>query len=275
MSGADDAAISKSAKKKAERLEKIRQKRKENRKLKKSLAKERKKNLSIKSELTETPESESKRVSKKTLKLEAIARLQRALINNDKDHLRVCIDLQFEDFMIEKELVHLARQLSRIYGANRNVSKPSHLIFAGLTKTSKTFEICCQKSDGFENYILKRDEEKVHELFDKDSIVYLTPDSDNVLEEIQLEKTYIIGGLVDDSVKKKTTFTYATKHGFQTAKLPIEKFCQKAENGSYKQILTLNQVFDIVMNKFTNGDWNESFTQNLPQRTGFVSNENS
>ena len=83
--------------------------------------------------------------------------------------------------MIEKELTHLARQLSRSYGFNKNSDKPCHLTLANLNKSSKTFQVCCDKNDGFANYILNQSEQAVHELYDKDSIVYLTPDSDQVI----------------------------------------------------------------------------------------------
>ena len=52
---------------------------------------------------------------------------------------------------------------------------------ANLNKSSKTFQVCCDKNDGFANYILNQSEQAVHELYDKDSIVYLTPDSDQVI----------------------------------------------------------------------------------------------
>ena len=39
-------------------------------------------------------------------------------------------------------------------------------------------------------------------LFPADSIIYLTPDADKPLDDIDQSKVYIIGGLVDESVSK-------------------------------------------------------------------------
>ena len=168
--------LSKKAKKKAEKFARKKQKLQENRKFKKDLAKERKRNQVKKSTDLEGNE---RRISKKEAKFETISKLKSILENKD-DHFKFCIDLQFENLMIEKELSHLARQLSRVYGFNRSSEKPCHLTFSSLNKSSKTFQICCDKNDGFANYILNQSDRSVHELYDKDSIVYLTPDSDQV-----------------------------------------------------------------------------------------------
>merc|ERR1712001_212326 len=100
---------SKNAKRKADRLEKIRLSRKANRKLKKELAKQKRK---------EHQNSDTEHVSKKVAKNEAIERLNHVYSNPD-EHLKICIDLQFENLMNDKELTHLARQLSRAYGFNK------------------------------------------------------------------------------------------------------------------------------------------------------------
>ena len=126
----EDEKLSKKAKKKAERFEKLKQKRQESRKFKKNLAKERKKNEA------KPPPVDGNRISKKAAKFEAISRLK-AVLETTTDHYKFCIDLQFEHLMIEKELTHLARQLSRVYGFNKSSAKPCHLTLASLNKSSK------------------------------------------------------------------------------------------------------------------------------------------
>ena len=41
-----------------------------------------------------------------------------------------------------------------------------------------------------------------HELFPLEDIVYLTPDSSDVLRSVEADKVYVIGGLVDETVQK-------------------------------------------------------------------------
>ena len=256
--------LSKNAQKKAKRLEKIKEQRKANRKLKKQLAKTNKQNSNTKSE---NPENH---VSKKTLKLQTIEKLQNALENGAKP--KICIDLQYEQFMNEKELVHLARQLSRVYGANKKSEDPCHLTFCNLPQNSKTHKICSEKNDGFANYILNFSEKPLIETFLKEEIVYLSPDSNETLEEIDESKVYVIGGLVDDSVKKSSTLTFAKEQNIKSVKLPIDKYCSRADQGSFKQILTINQVFEILLNKSRGLTWPQAFSQSLPNRIGFLSN---
>ena len=42
------------------------------------------------------------------------------------------------------------------------------------------------------------------------------------------------------------------------------------ETGTYKQILTINQVFDIFLNYYESGNWVSALHQNISPKTGFV-----
>ena len=263
--------LSKKAQKKALRLEKLKAQNKANRKLKKQLAKDKKKESISKSGQSTASENH---VSKKTLKLQTIEKLQNVLKDDASSRPKICIDLQYEELMSEKELIHLAQQLSRVYGFNRKSSYPCHLTFCHLPKDCKTRQICCDKSEGFANYILNFSEKSLIDTFEnrKQDLVYLTPDSDNLLEDIEDNKIYVIGGLVDDSVKKLSSLSFAKDQGLTTAKLPIDKYCSRIE-GSFKQILTINQVFEILLNKIQGFSWPQVFSQSLPSRIGFQSQE--
>ena len=206
MVGEEVIKESKNAKRKAKRLERLRENRKIHRKVKKDIAKQKKK---------ESRNPDAEHVSKKVAKFEAIERLKQVQLDVDGVHMKICIDLQFEHLMNDKELTHLARQLGRVYGQNKNSSKPCNLTLSNLNPDSKTHQICCDKNDGFANYILKQSKDSILELFDPKSIVYLTPDSDQILDELSKDKIYVIGGLVDDSVKKNSSLSFAGEHQLQ------------------------------------------------------------
>merc|ERR1712080_169489 len=123
---------------------------------------------------------------------------------------------------------------------------------------------------GFQNYILKRTSKSLVDEYCSviEKLVYLTPDSQETLKELEQDKIYVIGGLVDDSVQKNTTYTYATDNKITTAKLPIQEVCSKMRNGSYtfKKILTINQVFDILKKFDEFKDWGIALSAGLPKR---------
>jgi len=79
-----------------------------------------------------------------------------------------------------------------------------------------------------------------------DNCVYLTADSENVLEELNPNHTYIIGGVVDRNRLKKCTLRKAEWYGIKTAKLPIGEYSSD-DFGSFSRVLTVNHVFEILV----------------------------
>ena len=102
--------------------------------------------------------------------------------------LRVGVDLQFEQLMNDKELNQLANQLKRVYGSNKASPAPFHLHLLNLVRSGKTFRTCCEKIDGFDKFVATFEERSVSEAFDPSEVVYLSPDSENVLESLDPSK---------------------------------------------------------------------------------------
>jgi tRNA (guanine9-N1)-methyltransferase len=76
--------------------------------------------------------------------------------------------------------------------------------------------------------------------------VYLTADSNNVIETLDEKKAYIIGGIVDRNRYKLLTLDKANKEEIQHAKLPIGDYI----NLKSSTVLTVNHVFEIVTEWF-------------------------
>lgn len=63
-------------------------------------------------------------------------------------------------------------------------------------------------------------------LWAKEEIVYLTAESENLLEKLEENKVYVIGGLVDHNAHKGLCHSIAKTNGFSHARLPIDQFVQ-------------------------------------------------
>jgi tRNA (guanine9-N1)-methyltransferase len=92
--------------------------------------------------------------------------------------------------------------------------------------------------------------------------VYLTSDAEETIESLDKNCAYIIGGVVDRNRLKGITYKKATAQGIRTAKLPIkENYALSATH-----ILTVNHVFEILLNYGSTGGWKKAMEAVLPQR---------
>uniref|UniRef100_A0A7N4Q0H0 tRNA methyltransferase 10 homolog B n=2 Tax=Sarcophilus harrisii TaxID=9305 RepID=A0A7N4Q0H0_SARHA len=206
--------------------------------------------------------------SKRVLKAMTKERLLAAKSSGPK----ICIDLSMTDRMTKKELSRLAAQIRRLYGSNKKAKKPFWICLTGFTTDSPLYEECLRMNDGFSNYLMDTTEEDYLDLFPLESLVYLTPDSEHALEDIDLDKVYIIGGLVDESIQKKLTYQKAQENSIQTARLPIQEYMVKNANAKnyHSEILAINQVFDILSTYVETQNWPEALKTGVSLGKGYV-----
>ncbi|NXP24450.1 TM10B methyltransferase, partial [Scytalopus superciliaris] len=119
---------------------------------------------------------------------------------------------------------------------------------------------------------MDRTPESYLDLFPLDAIVYLTPDSENVLEDIDPEKVYVLGGLVDESIHKQLTLRRAQEQSLQTARLPIREYMVKAPNSRnyYSETLAINQVFDVLSTYYETRSWPAALRAGVSSGKGYV-----
>ncbi|TLD28501.1 hypothetical protein PspLS_03394 [Pyricularia sp. CBS 133598] len=103
------------------------------------------------------------------------------------------------------------------------------------------------------------------------SIVYLTSDSPYTLERLEPNTSYVIGGIVDRNRQKGLCYKRACEKGVRTAKLPITDYLIMAS----RQVLTTNQVLEIMLKWLECGDWKVAFQYVIPKRKGAVVKEGS
>lgn len=92
-----------------------------------------------------------------------------------------------------------AKQILRVYTRNRRAKAPMQLYLTNFNGRSKN-EMA--RHDGHENWDINFYEQDYIDIFPKDKLVYLTSESDNVINKLEDDKVYIIGGLVDHNAHK-------------------------------------------------------------------------
>lgn len=176
---------------------------------------------------------------------------------------RVVIDCSFDSQMTDREVVSLVNQLARCYSCNNG---STHCLQFHLTSFGgKTEERLKTVLSGFENWRnITVDPRGYMDVFKKEELVYLTAESPNVIQTLEDDKVYIIGGLVDHNRLKGITYKIAQEQGIATAQLPIGEYLQMAS----RKVLTVNHVFEILLKFKLNNDWEKTLLEVVPKRKG-------
>lgn len=117
-------------------------------------------------------------------------------------------------------------------------------------------------SDGWTNWDVIPHKESYMKLFEKEKLIYLTSESENVLNELEKGAVYIIGGLVDHNHHKCLTHEIAQKNDIRTARLPLsENLVMKT-----RSVLTINQCFEIILGVSEGNSWKKVLMAVMPSR---------
>ncbi|KAI8340802.1 guanine-1-methyltransferase-domain-containing protein [Chlamydoabsidia padenii] len=174
---------------------------------------------------------------------------------------KVIIDCSFSDLMTKKELDSMQAQLVRCYSANRSAKEAIHLHISGFDDAlASVFD---KKTPSYNNWRnVEWDTQPYEQSFDTSKLVYLSADSDTVAKELEQDKIYIIGGIVDKNRHKGLCQDKAVKAGIATAQLPIGDYIKMAT----RRVLTVNQVYEIMLKWVEHRDWKRAFMEVIPLR---------
>ncbi|XP_055524313.1 tRNA methyltransferase 10 homolog A [Wyeomyia smithii] len=189
--------------------------------------------------------------------------LKRNKVDYSKSGITVAVDLSFGGMMMDKDVAKCVKQLLRIYTMNRRSEMPIPLHFTGI-QPEGVIEKHLKRNDGYQHWDVKFSSESFLSLFDKQKLIYLTSESDNVLTELEKDHVYVIGGLVDHNQHKGHCHTLANKMGIRHARLPLSEHIVIKT----RTILTINQVFEILMKIQLGKKWQETLLEVLPKRKG-------
>ena len=173
------------------------------------------------------------------------------------------------DYMKPKELQNAVSQLLESEGWNRRNVDPFHIYFCSLKTGGAYYRELVKRYGEKWNKLLLTATEKSHvDLFPKDSIIYLTSDSPNVMTTFKHDKIYVVGSFVDKNMQPGTSLAKAKRLKLATECLPLDKYLQW-DTGTKN--LTLDQMIRILLCLKNTGSWEEAL-KFVPRRkhTGYL-----
>ncbi|XP_065342200.1 tRNA methyltransferase 10 homolog A [Cloeon dipterum] len=173
----------------------------------------------------------------------------------------VVVDLSFDDKMDKRSVEKCVKQLLRTYSLNRRAENPMQLYFTSLSGESLSE---MKKHQGYQNWDVKITDKRYNEMFAKEKIVYLSSESENVLEKLEEDKVYVIGGLVDHNAHKGLCHNLAVQNGINHAQLPIGEYLHMKS----RKVLTIDHVFEILLEVSAGASWKDAFLKIIPKRKG-------
>lgn len=210
--------------------------------------------------------------------------------------IKIIIDCEFDEYMLEKEVVSLSSQLNYIYSLHKKTKEPFNLIFYNLGEKLAFYLMKARLFSWKGIKILTKDREKLQKMHptlsdnlfydikdksslknnDKDhftwddmtnefkikDIVYLTGDSNNTITDLKLDQAYVIGALVDRNRHKLLTLHKAEKLNIKHGKLPISDYLELKTS----TILATNHIYDILINYNNCKDWKKTMEFCIPKR---------
>lgn len=186
-----------------------------------------------------------------------------------ENHTRyaVCIDLGWNEQMVEKEQRSLARQLSYSYNVLRkcveNGKTPLAMSVTGVDSTIKP--VLSFAAQGWETWPIKFSERSLIQYHDKNKLVYLTHDAKEVLHTLDPEMVYVIGGIVDRNRLVGATFSKAMDLKIKTARLNLDTEIS-IQHGT--PVLTVNHCVEILVYAANGMTWKDAYKKVLPFRKG-------
>ncbi|KAG1659910.1 tRNA methyltransferase 10 A [Nymphon striatum] len=181
--------------------------------------------------------------------------LKKAKMVDSNCKVNVVIDLGVSHLMTDRESSKLFKQIQRCYAINRREENPVQFY---LTSHEKEVLDKMKNVNGYQNWDINFRKECFSEVFDKSKIVYLTSDSNNIIDKLEDGKAYIIGGLVDHNRLKVNLLKKNVAH----AKLPIDQNILM----TMSKILTVDQVFTILLHVANSHSWKKALSDVIPQR---------
>ncbi|NWT55119.1 TM10C methyltransferase, partial [Erythrocercus mccallii] len=178
-------------------------------------------------------------------------------------------DMSYEKEMSLREVTNTVRQIVMSESCNRRSVDPFHIHFCNFKDGSLYHrEFIKNYKEAWGKLLITVTDQCYTEIFPKDKLIYLTADSPKVMKTFDHDKIYIVGSMVDKSIKTGVSLARAKRLGLETAALPLEKYLLWSSGAKN---LTLDQMMHILLTLKDTADWKKAL-EFVPKRKycGFV-----
>jgi ribonuclease P protein 1 len=125
--------------------------------------------------------------------------------------------------MLNKDRANLMQQLKIAHGVNKLEREPFHFHFCNLSPSSDVHKTVNRHFSELNSLLYTVTESSYMDCYPPEQLVYLSPNSPNILQKFNHDDVYIIGGLVDTSQSKPLSYAKAKRNQIRSAKLPLDK----------------------------------------------------
>lgn len=158
-----------------------------------------------------------------------------------KEGIKIGFDLSYDHVMSKNENLSLGFQLCHVYNVVKRSQNLLSLNMCGvkgmlkneLAKFGSAYWIANLTEDSVDVYFKDRIQD----------IIYLSPDADEELTEFEMDKIYVIGGLVDKTILKDQSKNRAKELNLASKRLPFS-LVKNASN--YRKCLNINTIVEII-----------------------------
>jgi len=173
--------------------------------------------------------------------------------------------------MTDGECSSLASQIAYCHSANKKSELPLDLAVVFLPSCAREWAALAkfnpQNWVSGPNHGAKVFPKPLSKMYSADECVYLTADATAELCELDPNKVYVVGGLVDRNRHKGAAMLRAQGLGIATARLPVGRYIALQSH----HVLTVNHVVELLRAVGGGEGWSQAFQRALPPRKRPVS----
>lgn len=173
----------------------------------------------------------------------------------------IIYDCCFHHTMTPVELRSSAKHLKCSLMANMRSAQPFVVHICNVTKDSPLEQMLQQEIPYLHKLPVFIHEHDITEIMSPERLVYLSPNSQHVIDEYNPHDCYVMGCIVERGEKLALTLPKAIEYNIRTARLPLDKIfpCSK------HKVLSLEQVTGILITARQSNNWQQAITQHLPE----------